>query len=816
MLNRLFKNTLKSSTILCVSAFAATIATDVSIAHAANAPADAPAAADTAAMPGEIMVTARRKSENILTTPIAISALTGDDLKDRGVVSLQDMAAYVPGLNMQHMATSGGRADRSFQQVVLRGIAPSTSTAQTTSIFIDGVPVASGVGVQNVTDPERVEVIKGPQSAYFGRQTFAGAINIITKVPTDHLTGSIQASVGSRNNHEITASLAGPIFGDVLGFRVTGQEWQKGGSYQNAGIPGQTLGDQRTRTGSLSLVFKPSSRLTVKAFGMYTENKDGPAATGLISLNGVPSAGIAANANCNMPSGVPGYCGTLSSRAAVVSGGNVLTTGLRNSLAASAGRWISPTDGTQGFGMVSRSYHLHVTADWKLSDAFTLSSLTGYNHGMSSELADFGNYYSATSSYPFMVEGLNHDFSQEGRLAFENGGNFHAVVGVSYLYAWSASDSGGVYETSTASTNTATFTATMAGASITKTLGFFYGLGYDITPKLSINFDGRYQIDRLEAISAPQGTNVTTSVFGIPAGFYPGGSMLLDKAFKNFLPRVIVNYKLDPHNMIYASYSQGVNPGSFNNSFLTNTSTAVLALAAARGYKVEVQPEHIINYEIGAKGRLFNNKLRYEVAAYMDYWYNQLNNSTLQFVDDSGTAQQLVALQNAGRVRLTGFEADLAYAVNSHIMLTANGAYTGSYILSQTNPALTASNGIANFRGNQNPYTSKWSGTLGASYTRPLGNDVDGFVRGDFMYKSGSYTDVANTTKTPDMTQVNLHIGAQNAHWNAEVFVTNLFNDRAYFAAGDGYTSPTFTYYSAVIAQLRDLRTFGLKVGYKF
>lgn len=781
-------------------------------AYAREVPA-APAADETASLPNEIMVTARRKNENILTTPIAISALSGEDLKDRGAISLQDISNYVPGLNFVAMATAGGRSDRSFQQVVLRGIAPATSSAQTTSIFIDGVPVASSIGVQNVSDPERIEVLKGPQSAYFGRQTFAGAINVVTKLPTNHLTGSINGMVGSRNNHDIQATLAGPIFGDVLGFRVSGEEYQKGGSYKNAGIPGQTLGDQRTRTGTLQLVFKPTDTLTVKAFGMYSQNKDGPAATGLISTVGVASAGIPAQSNCSV-AGHPYWCGTLPSTA-IVSGGNVLTTGLKQALASGTGRFISPEDGVQGFGLVARNYHLHLTADWKLGDGFTLSSLTGYNNGRSSELADFGNYYSTASSYPFLVEAVSHDFSQELRMAFDNGGKLHATAGASYLYSYSATDSGGVYSFNPAASSTTTFTATQTGPAVSKTLGFFYGLGYDVTPKLSINFDGRYQIDKIMAISAPQGTTVTTSSFGIPAGYYAGGAVLKQKSYKNFLPRVIANYKIDTNNMVYASYSQGVNPGQFNTSFLTGASV-VVAAAANNGYQVEVQPEKIINYEIGAKGRLFDNKVRYEVAAYMDYWYNQINNTTLNFVDANNAAQQLIALTNAGRVRLMGLEADLAYAVTPSLNLTANGAYTGSYILTQTNPTVTALTGISNFRGRQNPYTSKWSGTIGATYTRALGKGVDGYVRGDFVYKSGSFTDVANITKTPDMTQVNLHIGAHDKAWSVEGFVTNLLNNRSYYAAGDGYTVPYFSTNTAIIAQLRDLRTVGVKVGYKF
>ncbi len=157
----------------------------------------------------------------------------------------------------------------------MRGISPSGTQLQTSSIFIDGAPVTNASAIQTITSPERVEVLKGPQSAYFGRQTFAGAINIVNKMPSEEFTGQVSGMAATHANYDTSLELSGPLAGDALGFRITGRANGKHGSYDNAAVPGTTLGNQSTKTGSLLLVAKPNDDFTVKAFGLLTDKSDG-------------------------------------------------------------------------------------------------------------------------------------------------------------------------------------------------------------------------------------------------------------------------------------------------------------------------------------------------------------------------------------------------------------------------------------------------------------------------------------------------------------------------------------------------------------
>jgi iron complex outermembrane receptor protein len=797
---------------------------------------DAPNSAQEASTTsgGDILVTARRKSENILKTPIAIKALTAEDLAARGSATIQDIAQSTPGLNVQQSSVGGARADRSAVSIQLRGFTPPSSAAQTTSVFIDGAPVSTATALQALTNPERVEVIKGPQSALFGRQTFAGAINVVTKQPSEDLSGSVSVSGGTRNNYDAQLEVSAPIVKDVLSFRASVRAFGKDGSYENRGVPGQTLGDQSTKTGSLAIRFTPTERLTVKLFGLYTKLDDGPAATGLISAyntrTGFGTGAVVSQSNCNITSSTgvvnPFFCGTVPGLSATTPSANVTSPSIVTFLKRTAGRVLSPSDGVHGYGLVNRYYHAHANIDYALGDSgVTLSSLTSYNKELKSELADLDNFESSSvtalvagrTSYPdgyynfdFLIENRARDFSQELRTSFENGGPLHASFGGSYLVARSQGDQGSAYLNQ----------LTAAGATQNRTYGVFGSVGYDFNSQFTLSADARYQIDKLYAFAGPAGTTFLGAVV-------PANALVTSAKFKNFLPRFIGQFNLTSHNMFYASFSKGVNPGAFNTTSPSSPEPQVRAQFFANGYDVAVKPEKITNYEIGAKGRL--GPVRYDAAAFYAIWSNQIQTQSTILVKngtDSGPAPagsvlQVTASVNTGKVRIYGLEANTSVDLARGLTFELSGAYIKTYILSATNAAVSGFYNIpaSGFRGKENPFISKHSGTASLAYETPISDTAKAFGRVDFSYKSGGYTDVSNFSKTRDTTQVNLRAGVKNGTLSIEGYVTNLFNNLAFYNANSGsllLPGVTTGQYGALLAQLRDKRTIGARATFKF
>ena len=826
----IMKRYFKTTTCLSVSALA--VLASLAVAPVAQAEA---AAADDA---GAITVTARKRSEDILKVPVTVTAMTGAALELRGIATIADLATATPGLNVNN--SSSGHADRSFQQIVMRGFTPSTTLASTTSMFIDGVAVSSPSELTSVSDPAQVDIIKGPQSAYYGRSTFAGAINVITKEPKGEWGGTMTGMVGTRDNYRLQGTVEGPIFGDTLTFRVTGDRFSKSGSWRNAN-DGTTLGDQKTTTGTAMVVFKPSPSLTFKLFGMMSEDRDGaPAQTRLYGYDIKTASGalVAANqSNCTLTGnskGVQGFgtavsnayfCGTAPGLINPITANITTTDSIRQFLAIGANRVIPVEDSVQGYGLLRKSQHAHTTLNYKISNDLTADLLAGYNREVWSTLIDLDGFDSSGFpsasnpkgfyDFPYLIERRNLDWSAEGRLAYHHGA-LHALAGVSYLKADSWQGGGG---------GTGALTAAVlapSGKSENRTTGLFFGLTYDVLSNVSASFEGRYQIDTLALYARSSGQTITSSAY-IPAGTYTGGTLLAQQTYKNFTPRAIVNWQISPRTMVYASWAKGVNPAQFNGSILAQ-SASVQAAALSAGGQLSIAPEKITNYELGLKGKALNGALRYTAAAYYAQWRNQINAITIVAADPTATTgfTFINTSANSGSVDLYGVEFDTTWKVNDLVTIDASGAVNASDIKALRNTTLSQLTGMYDFSGKEMKYTSKYSSSVGVtlgSSIRGMG-DAKWFTRVDWNFKSGVWSDEANLVKTPDTHRFNLRGGVSKGKVAVEVFVNNLFNDKTYASLTDNYVlDPSFAhsaYNSALMVGLPELRTFGLQAKVKF
>ncbi|WP_165321621.1 TonB-dependent receptor [Rhizorhabdus phycosphaerae] len=820
--------------VASVSAISMMAALSVAMpAHAQGA-----AEADAPQVAGEIVVTARKREENLLKVPVTVTALTSETLEKRGVVSMQDLASSTPALNINN--NSSGHADRSFQQIVLRGFTPSTTLATTTSLFIDGVAVSSPSAFTAISAPERIEILKGPQSAYFGRNTFAGAINVVNKTPSGEWAGELTGMVGTRDNYRLRGEVEGSIIGDALTFRLSGERFSKSGSWKNA-ADGSTLGDQSTNSGSLLIVAKPTEKLTIKAFGLVSQDKDGPSAqTRLLAYDIKDAAGnvlYKSQSNCTLTGnsvGVQGFgtatsnpfiCGTLPGLVNPVSANTVNDSITSNFLAIPQRRTVPAKDGVDGYGLLRNYHHLHAAIDYELSDILSASVLAGYNYEEWTTMIDLdGNDTSAIASttnprgyfdFPFLIERRTRDYSAEGRLSLDTGA-LRGVVGVSYLNAYLIQGQGGGIGALTQAV------LTPGGKNINKTIGAFYGLTYDFTDTLSLSVEGRYQIDTLEAHAAPTGQVVASSAF-VPAGTYAPGQLLAKKKFKNFLPRVIANWQATPSTMIYASFSKGVNPSQFNSSIIAQTARVQQAAVDA-GVTLTVDPEKITNYEAGIKGRALDGRLRYTAAAYFAQWRNQIN-AILLTIPDAGSATGtsfVNGFSNSGTVDIKGLEIETSLKLSDLITIDAAGAYTDTKIKDFRSTQVSKLTGIFDYSGKEMPNTSKWSANVGVQFAGDLRgfDDASWFLRGDWNFKSGMWSNQANTTRTADLHLFNLRTGVSKGKVSFEVFVNNVFNNKTYTSIADNYvidqTLSRLGNFSAVLVGLPELRTAGIQMKVAF
>ena len=244
----------------------------------------------------EIVVTARKREESLMEVPISITAFTAEDLEARGLVELKDLQLYTPSFSFTHMQGGSARNDRSSNALVFRGLNLGFNSGITAGgqLFIDGAPVI-GAYQPSIIDTERVEILKGPQSAHFGRSTFVGALNFIMKEPGDEFSGTAGLEYSpTHGSNEQYLTLEGPIT-DNLSLRVSGRHWEQGGYITNFANPSVDLGQRETNSASATLVWNPSDNVKVKAFLNYFRDLDGPAAQ--FGLQNAPPVGFQPNRN---------------------------------------------------------------------------------------------------------------------------------------------------------------------------------------------------------------------------------------------------------------------------------------------------------------------------------------------------------------------------------------------------------------------------------------------------------------------------------------------------------------------------------------
>jgi iron complex outermembrane receptor protein len=234
----------------------------------------------------EIIVTARKREEVLMEVPVAISVLTANDLELKGVKNLQDVALFTPGLSYFDAIQN------QLGTPVVRGVSQTNlnSPDRNVAIFYGGVYLAnSNASNLELLDLERVEVVKGPQSALYGRNAFMGAINFVPAAPTQDLFAHGEITIGSDERLESRIRVAGPLT-DTLGGRLAVSRNTFDGTWDNIGDPSNNLGGYETTNVSGVLQWDPSEAFSARLFGFWTDDRRDSSPQYCAALNCGPTA----------------------------------------------------------------------------------------------------------------------------------------------------------------------------------------------------------------------------------------------------------------------------------------------------------------------------------------------------------------------------------------------------------------------------------------------------------------------------------------------------------------------------------------------
>lgn len=451
----------------------------------------------------EIIVTARKRSETVMDIPMSVAAFSAENIEQAGYTNVNDLIEAVPGVTY-----AGLQGESQGDSASFRGVSTNTGdpTLQNSSKFIDGVYVSGSLSTILFTDIERVEVIKGPQSALFGRATFSGAINYITKKPTDELSGSINATFAEYGEQRLNGTVSGPIIDGKLAGRISAGLQKDGSPYNNINTGGD-MGDNDIQTGSVALLFTPTEALSANLYVSYTDGQLGEAIRATTPLNE----------------------GELEFPLEAKIGGNLDQLG-------------TP-------GIDTEAFRANLTIDYDFN-GYTLTSITGHGTEDTTNEADGDYQPEKTLAFlsflcnagPFVgpdcdifqtviVRELETNF-QEFRITSPGGEKLNWLAGVSY------------FDESFLTSRQRNFRQPPVDKS-TENISIYGSVSYDFTEMLTVTVDARYQEEEVVVTNLDSG-------------------LVQDGDFNSFLPRLIAEYTPTESMMVYGSISKGNKPGTFN------------------------------------------------------------------------------------------------------------------------------------------------------------------------------------------------------------------------------------------------------------
>ncbi len=565
----------------------------------------------------EIMVTARRREENLQDVPAAVTAFSGADLALRGASDITEIAQAAPSVTLEP-----SRATNSTLTAFIRGIGqqdPLAGFEQGVALYIDDIYIARPQGaLLDIYDVERVEVLRGPQGTLYGRNAVGGAIKYVTRRLSEDPAFRAKVSFGSYYQKEGVLTGSMPVTDT---FRVGGTvaRLSRDGYGKNL-----TTGDEHYNKNilayRLSAEFEPSDDILVRVAYDKTEDESNP-----VAGHRVAPAPVSGNAVLN---------------------------DVRDTYAG-ASRNIS-TAGIQGNQEVE-SEGMSLSIDWDLNDSMTLRSITASREDYTQSVIDFDSLEVDDFDAPVIYD--NEQTSQEFQLLF-NGERMSAVAGVYYLDASAANDFDVVLGQLGRVALGTELTAYTGGSVDTKAWSVFADVTYDLTDDLSVSVGGRYTEDERSAdifraqYLGPGGS----PFFGNTAAIeiLVQSDYTAERTYDDFTPRINFSYRLNDEASVYAGYSQGFKAGSFDPrgaNFVTPEAEA--------GF----EPETLDSFEFGYKATLLDGRARANVALFFsDYKDVQIPGSVGVDSDNDGINDSFVgAVTNAGAAEIQGieFEGDL-------------------------------------------------------------------------------------------------------------------------------------------------------------
>lgn len=713
----------------------------------------------------EVVVTATKRAQSLQDVPMAVNAFNADTIETAGINDAGDLAILTPALNI-NVNTNPFAA-----RMVIRGV----GTAQTdpalepsVGLFIDGIYLGrTGLGMSDLTDIERIEVLQGPQGTLYGKNTNAGAISVITKKPSfEKSEGYIEASVGNYSMNKLTASISGPLTQN-LAYRLSGNINQRDGYYDNsAGVDFNDADDWNIQG---KLQWEPTESLSILLSGSRVERDTTCCGADAVQDESVNNELVAQGLS---PDSNDPYDYNVQSNA-------------DNRFAMESDLLSMTIDYDTGWGAIKSitawndySYRVDQDPDRSELDILTLSNDKYSGDSFSQELR-FTASPSDNVDYMLGIFYLEQNTKRGGDEPFVFIGDDIITIGsqqdlpfpLPFNFLVQPGDS-----------------LTVDMDQDAETIAFFGQGTWHIGDQWHITGGLRWSDEEKKSDLFSQTYSTAFSYQILGASFLDSVSTPIDATLERSSDNVdwMLRAALDigDDSMVYASAGTGTKSGGFQT---------VNGAADDR----EFDDEDTTTYELGVKSTLLDARLRINAAAF----YSEIENFQAQRQLETGIGTYV---SNESKVETSGVDLQVQAAPMPNLVLSAGLLYMHKYEITD-GPE----------KGADLPFTAEFSGTLAATLVFPLG-DGGVYWRTDYSYMDDHVTNVASAAQLRDADYdnrnlVNSKLGWRNDSWNVSIWGKNLTDDKyAMQTAAPFLVSGMDAYF------LAPPRTFGATVRYTF
>ena len=670
----------------------------------------------------EVVVTARKTEERLQDVPIAVTAFSSEALAESGARDVYDLARMTPGFSFERLNRYGVQGGVS--RPVIRGMSNILGEGNA-SVFVDGIIFSDSILAFPFDIVERVEVIKGPQAALFGRSTFAGAINLITKKGSNEQENQASVRIAEFGDYEGNLLSSGALVEDKLFYMVHGRYYEYGGDYHNA-LDGEEVGQEESLNFNASVEYRAGDMFSAIVSGGYSQDDDGIAALVLQERF---------SNNCFLQTPRQYYCGEVEER----NGAQLDRIGLQ---------------GTEGVDRDSARLSAQLTWDF---GAFTLVS----NSGLFSTDTEYGydsTYQGATAFGTTTVPGApgftraltdpvrtqsvmrleiteRDEWSTELRLQSKQDQRLRWLGGLYYYESerWLEEQH-----------FVATAPTIFNGESTVENWAVFGSLGFDITDRWDATVELRYAEDTIGNFNTVRTLNP-----------------LVEQKFDSTSPRFTTSYKFTPDSMVYANVALGNKPGVINTD---------------PRFPEELRfadEEQAWTYELGTKHTLLENRLTLNAAVYYIDWTDQQLTGVFAF--PTGGTQSFIF--NGGKSEVKGVELEARAVVSENFDAGFTYAYTDAEFKELTDAEALQLFGDGNLEGKQLPGVPQQQASIFGKYSFGVGDLGRAYVRADASYTDRKYDQIYNLAHTGYQELVNLTLGLDAERWGLQLFVKNLTDD---------------------------------------